>query len=288
MLSTTAVWTLSAAEPLTVAPAQMQALRTLAAGRAAVFDLTSRRKLSGSDAGGIVIDVPVRRGARAGARGLNRPLASVPLVPAGSYVVTVKRHGAGDGLLIVGVGNDQFSIVTRPLAAFDAGLRLELPAGARVLTIRTDEAAREQLDELHLRPIALATAPPGARVARRAVRYGAAVAFFLDESSFPEPSGFWVGGARSTSLLVAPDDPAAKLALILRNAPVENRLTLESGSRREEIALAPREERQLDLAEGEILTIRTSSGFRPSDADPGSRDTRLLGVFVRVVARDGP
>ena len=292
MVALAVVWKLNAVEPLTIVPAQMQAWHTLAADRVAVIDLTSRRRLTGTDAGRIVIEMPVRRAGRGTPRGLNRPLATLPGVPAGSYLVTVKRHGAGDGLLIIGVGNDQFSIVTRPLAVFDAGLRLELPAGARVLTIRGDEAARDQLEAVQLRPLALAAAA-GPRVARRAVRYEGGVAFFLDESSFPEPSGFWVGGARSTSLTLLADTAGAAPALVLRNGPVENRVTLEFGSRREEIVLAAGEERQFDVpaeaASGDtVLTIRSAAGFRPSDTDPNSRDTRRLGVFVRVVGRRQP
>ncbi|MEO6238880.1 MAG: hypothetical protein ABIQ52_17940 [Vicinamibacterales bacterium] len=292
MAALAVVWRLNAVEPLTIVPAQIQALQTLAADRVAVLDLTSRRRLTATDVGEIVIELPVRRAARGTPRGLNRPLATLPALPAGSYLVTVKRHGAGDALLIIGVGNDQFSIVTRPLAAFDAGLRLELPAGARVLTIRGDEAARDQLEAVRLRPLALAAAARS-RVARHAVRYEGGVAFFLDESSFPEPSGFWVGGARSTSLTLLADPAGAAAALVLRNAPVENSVTLEFGSRREEIILAAGEERQFDVpaeaASGNtVLTIRSAAGFRPSDADPNSRDTRRLGVFVRVVGRRQP
>jgi len=32
------------------------------------------------------------------------------------------------------------------------------------------------------------------------------------------------------------------------------------------------------------VRIKSAATFRPSDADPNSRDTRLLGVFVRLTA----
>ena len=118
------------------------------------------------------IDLPVRRGGRGGARGPGRPLAALPMVPAGSYLLTTTRHGGGDGLLMVGVGNDQFAIVTQPLAAFDGGLRIDLPAGARALTIRGDEVARDQLDAIQMRPLDLDFARRDARpgAARRPLR----------------------------------------------------------------------------------------------------------------------
>jgi hypothetical protein len=284
MAAVSTVWTMHAAEPVTVPAAQMDALRRIASGRAAVFDLKSRRRLRGADAWTMRIDAPVRRAARGAPRGLNRPLAVFPLVPAGTYLLSATRHGAGDGLLMVGVGNDQFAIVTQPIAVFDAGVRIHLPVSVRALTIRGDEVARDQVDEVGLRPLALELAPAATDIARRAVRYGGIVAFFLDDRAFPEPSGFWVGGARETSIVLAPDEPRGPVSLLLRNAPVENTVTVESGGRRDEIVLQPGEERRVQLPDAiALLRIRSAAGFRPSEADPSSRDSRLLGVYVRTL-----
>jgi hypothetical protein len=287
MAAMSVVWKMHAAEPVTVPAAQMDALRRIASSHVAVFDLTSPRHLRGADMWRMSIDVPVRRAGRAGTRGLNRPLAAFPMVPAGTYLLSVKRHGAGDGLLMVGVGTDQFAIVTQPIAAFDAGLRIHLPVGARVLAIRGDEGARDELDGVELRPIALEFAPVTLDMARRAVRYDGAVVFFLDDRAFPEPSGFWVGGARDTWVVLAPDESRGPLSLLLRNAPVENTVTLEFGGRREEIVLKPGEERRVEMPGGiALLRIRSAAGFRPSEADATSRDTRLLGVYCRLAIED--
>jgi len=287
MLAMSVVWKLHAAAPLTVPAAQMDALRRLASSHVAVFDLTSRRRLWGADTWTMRIDAPVRRAGRGGPRGLNRPLATFPMVPAGTYLLSATRHGAGEGLLMVGVGTDQFAIVMQPVAAFDAGVRIHLPVGARALTIRGDEAARDELDGVSLRPVALDPAPATLDVARRAVRYGGAVAYFLDDRAFPEPSGFWVGGARETSVVLAPDERRDSLSLILRNAPVDNTVTLEVDGRREEIVLKPGEERRVEMPGGTTLVrIRAAAGFRPSEGDATSRDTRWLGVYCRLVAED--
>jgi hypothetical protein len=77
------------------------------------------------------------------------------------------------------------------------------------------------------------------------------------------------------------------LPILVRNGAAENRVLLESGSWRGDIALKPGEERRievpLDPATGAApLRIRSESGFRPSDVDGRSTDTRFLGVFVRV------
>lgn len=266
--------------------AQLDALRRIASGRTAVFDLASLRRLRGAETWDLTVAAPVRRSVRGAPRPLNRPLAAFPMVPAGTYLLSVKDHGAGDGLLMVGVGNDQFAIVTQPVSLFEAGVRIHLPAGARTLAIRGDEGARDQVDGVELHPLTLDSPPMTTDVARRAVRYGRTVVFFFDEGAFPEPSGFWVGGERDTRVVASPDAPGGTVSLILRNAPVENRLTLESGGRPEEIVLQPNEERLIEMPAGTtLLRIRSSSGFRPSAVDPNSRDTRFLGVFVRTLER---
>jgi hypothetical protein len=283
MTAMSIVWKMQAAEPLTVPSAQLDALRRIASTPSAVVDLTSRRRLRGPQAWAMRIVAPARRGGRAGARGLNRPLAAFPMVPAGSYLLSVVRHGTGDGLLMVGVASDQFAIVMQPVAAFDAGVRIDLPVAVRGLTVRADEAARDQVDEVALRPVALDVAAVAPDAARHAVRYDRAVVYFLDDRAFPEPSGFWVGGERDTHVVLAPDEARGTVALALRNAPVENTVTLEFAGRREELVLKPGEERRLEMPGGtSLVRIRSAAGFRPSQGEPSSRDTRLLGVYCRL------
>ena len=286
MLAMTIVWKIHAAERITPTAAQLDVLRRLASGPALALDLSGRRRLSRDEAWAMRMEVPVRR--RPGAR-LNRPLATFPAVPAGSYVLSVQRSAAGDGWIMVGVGNDQFAIVTQPIAAFDAGVRITLPVPVRALLVRADEGARDQLQAIELRPAAMLAGGVSGEVARRAVRYDNATAFFLDDRAFPEPSGFWVGGARETAVVVQPDRPAG-VSLMLRNGPRDNAVTLASGNWKDEFAMAAGEERRIDVpidasSQSSLLRIRSSAGFRPSEADPNSRDNRFLGVFVRTVDR---
>ena len=122
--------------------------------------------------------------------------------------------------------------------------------------------------------------------ARRAVKYEGASVYFLDERSFAEPEGFWLGGSRQTTFVVQTDGPRPAVDLRLRNAPVDNRLTIESGQWREELTLAPGEERQVQvpLEPGQravLVRATTTAGFRPSESIPDSRDDRFLGVWVR-------
>jgi hypothetical protein len=289
MMAATIVWASRGASPVTIVPAQMQALRASTATRAFTIALTERPRLSTIDVRSLPIEAPVRRAGRGAFRAPNRPLASFPLPPAGSYEVQVKRHGAADGLIMAGVGNDQFSIVTEPIAQADAGVTVDLPVDIPVLAIRAEEAGRDQLDAVVLRPISLARDSSSRGVARRAVRYGDVNAFFMDDRSYPEPAGFWVAGARDASVVIAPDRPGAVIALVLRNGAAANVVTLESNGWSQQLTLASGEERRVEvpLAPQTSARVRIRSGarFRPSDVDPNSRDTRLLGVFVTLKDR---
>src|SRR3982750_3482121 len=106
---------------------------------------------------------------------------------------------------MVGVENDQFPIPTRPIADYDAGVRLDLPVDVRAVVVRADEGARAQLEAVQLRPLSLPTAPLSPDFARRAVRYGSTLAFFVDDRAFAEPSGFWVPAARGVRVALRAD-----------------------------------------------------------------------------------
>jgi hypothetical protein len=285
MLAMTIVWKMQAAEVITAADAQMDALRRMARGAVAAFDLESARRLPRGAALGMRIEHEPRRGGRGGG-GFNRPLAVFAGVPAGSYTLSARRRN-GDGWLMVGVGDDQFAIVTQPAAAYDDGVRIALPVDVRALIVRGDEAAREHIDAIALKAVEGPRRPLAPGVARRAVRYDRGVVFFLDDRAHPEPSGFWVAGGRDTTVAVQAGAPSPSIGLTLRNAPVENRISVESRAWREDIVLQPGEERRvelpLDASTGSaIVRLRSGSGFRPSESDPASRDTRYLGVYVRI------
>jgi hypothetical protein len=159
----------------------------------------------------------------------------------------------------------------------------------RSLSVRGDEDARRLVRSIAVEPVGLT---PGDarltdRLARRAARYAGVSVFFLDDSAFPEPEGLWIGGARQSQIVVQSDIPRDAIRLHLRNAPVENRVVLTSGDWHEELALAPNQERQLDvpLVPGRaaaLVTISSAAGFRPTDVDASSRDVRFLGVWLGV------
>jgi hypothetical protein len=279
------VWQAKADSAVSPVTSQINALRVANASRLVAVDLTNRRSLDPAAVRAMTIESPITHPGRGAPRIPNRPLASFVDLPAGSYELSVKRSGSADGWLMAGVGNDQFSIVTEPIGDFDHGSRITLPVAVRALSIRAEEAGRDQLDAIVLRPVTLAPHAASRDAAWRAVRYGDEDAFFLDGHVYPEPSGFWVMGGRETEVVIAPDQRRETIALFVRNGANANSVTLSSGAWQTSVALGSSAERRVDVPvtspDGTArVRIRSSASFRPSDTDPTSRDTRLLGAFI--------
>jgi hypothetical protein len=289
MVCATVVWRAMGDEPLMAAPSQLSALRTLSSSKTVVVDVMGRRIVRPSDyLASMSVDVDVVSTRARGPQRGNRPLAVLPAIPAGDYELSVGGE-AGEGWVMAGIAPDQFAIVTEPLAAVRSGVALRFPVDVRSIVVRSDETARDAIKRVALRPLRLVA--PSDRLttdpARRAVRYGTSVVYFLDDRAFAEPSGFWVGGARSTSIVIAPDRPASSITLVLRNAPVQNDLTMTSGQWHDAISLAAGEEREVRVPidrsrNAALVRLEAAGGFRPSDQ--GGRDTRFLGAFVRIGA----
>jgi hypothetical protein len=156
--------------------------------------------------------------------------------------------------------------------------------------VRVDEEARRNIHGLTLEPIRLV--PPAHRLsdggARRAVQYVGAIVYFLDDRSFPEPEAFWIGGKRDSTIVLQPDVPQAAAALLVRNGAAENTLIVQAAGWRDTIQLAPGEERRIEAPldterRATLVRFTTSAGFTPSNVDPKSRDSRFLGVWVKVL-----
>jgi hypothetical protein len=167
---------------------------------------------------------------------------------------------------------------------------LTFPVDVRGIIIRGDEQARRAIRAIAIEPMSVVPAAQRltADYARHAVRYEPAAVYFLDDRSFPEPEAFWVGGARRSVVVIQPVSSRPSVTLVVRNAPVANRVLLESARWRNELQLEPGEERRvavpIDTARGAaLLAVSTTTGFRPSAMDPNSRDDRFLGLWVRVI-----
>jgi hypothetical protein len=288
MCAVTALWTLGGVRGDAETPGQLELLRRIGAERRVLLlELPALRRLAAEDVPPMLRIEPAPSTVLGGAGQNDRPLYQIPLVPAGRY--RLKPRGAGaSGWLMVGIGRDQFSLHTEPLAAPPEPVVLDLPVDVRAIVVRGDEQARRSIRGLTIEPISLVM--PGARLATgaatKAVRYRTATVFFLDDRSFPEPEAFWVGGGRTSEIVVQPDAPGTAVSFLVRNGPSPNQAIMRAGTWTADVPLAPGEERRIAVPLGgrgaTLLSITATSGFRPSEVDGASRDTRFLGLSLKV------
>ena len=288
------VWRLEGVDGRVPAQSAMNLLRSLGnAAQVVALDLTGRRLLGAED---LVQRMELRLTTPSRSPGFprdDRPLLTLPQVPAGEYRLRAERTGGAGWLMAgAGVGRDQFALVTEPIETFDREVPFRFPVDLRAFVVRGDEDARAQVRALFVRPMSIRRRDQKASsgMARRAVRYGRATAFFMDDRTFPEPGGFWVGGARESSVVLQPDQEGASLVLQVRNAPVDNVVALRVGGWADTLRLSAGEDRRVELPAGPphsagggtLVTFAVASGFRPSTIDASSRDTRFLGAWVQV------
>ena len=134
-------------------------------------------------------------------------------------------------------------------------------------------------------------------------------AYFPDNGSYvPEDDGFWVRGrSRADVMLRAPavdgtgGQPTSlrirRLSLEVTNGLAPNHVVISAGFRRVALDLAPGEVRGVDFKPfGGVpykpsrsptnyvysFSVSTSDGFVPFLEEPGSTDSRFLGVTIRV------
>jgi hypothetical protein len=292
MCAITALWSMAGIRGGVLTPGQMELLRRLRSEQPAlVRELPAMRRLARQDVPAMLRIAPARSTTLGGAGQNDRPLYQIPAVPAGRYRLELRGARAA-GWLMVGIGRDQFSIRSGPLASPPEPILLDFPVDVRAIVVRGDEQARASIGALTIVPLSLVRT--SARVARgtatRAVRYDGTTAYFLDDRSFAEPSAFWVGGGRTSSVVVQSDVPG-DLTILVRNGPVANHAALRAGTWAAEFPLAPGEERHVQVPadaahSATLLTIQSASGFRPSWVDPNSRDTRFLGLWIQPADRN--
>ncbi len=223
------------------------------------------------------------------------PLLVLEELPGGTYRVVPGATLAGRGTAEVTIGRGQRPIVRW---TFDPASRggtyvVRLPVSVNALTVTGDGAARASLPRLALEPLDLL--PPSARawptLATQAAPYGDATVYAFDPGAHLEGDGLWVEGAATVPVVVSGGSGATvappAVSLLARNGPVANDVTFANAGRRERLAMRPGEERVIvvrsDAASGGApLEVTTSTGFRPSDFDPTSRDHRFLGVWLQA------
>jgi hypothetical protein len=209
-------------------------------------------------------------------------------LPPGIYEITGTVRGHPAGRIRVMTDPDSPAIGDWTVASLSTTWKntVSLPVAVAALELDLDEAARGSLRNVELR--AVSVLPPRDRIesgseAGHGARYGSAVMFHLSGPVWVEPDGTWIGRGADADFVIAPD-VRETLHLFVRNGAVKNQVTLESGDWLRNLDLAPSEESVIEIpvheGPGTPLTVRSLSGFRPSDVDATSQDDRFLGVWI--------
>jgi hypothetical protein len=285
MVALTLGWQVDRTSPVTPSTAELALVRGLTPLRPWAFDYGAWR-LDRADY--------VRRQARIRTERSRRPgpanaLFFASKVPAGAYQVQAGLSGAAEGMVTLRVGGTPLPMRTESLDQLGVGPSIRLPLAVDSVIVEGDDRARRSVADVELSLVR----PSGERLegtlfpgrARRAIRYDAADAYFEDDLAYPEPSGFWIAGGRRTRIVLA--NAGRVRELFVRNVPLNNVLAIDIDGVRQELALAPGEERTIQLlpAPGRPdrrMTIRTRTGIRPSRLDPGSADLRFLGCWMEI------
>ena len=118
--------------------------------------------------------------------------------------------------------------------------------------------------------------------------------YYLDRNAFrPEPPGVWIVAERRADIVVRSGSRMAEATLRLVS-PVANSVEVSLGGATEHVELDAGVPREVSLRpEGVyarrswayLLSVRSATGFVPRLVEPGSRDSRYLGVAVRIAPR---
>jgi hypothetical protein len=216
------------------------------------------------------------------------PLASVSDAPAATY--TIEATLTGDAHRI-SAGLDR---LPAPMWTWDvSGVRgpwretVTLSNDAHVFRVDAD-GARSAVQNLSIRAERRLASHERVtdRPGWRAARYGRATVFLLEGRAWVETGGSWIVGASYADFAVV-RDPGARIQLLVRNAAVDNTVTLDADGWHETLTLKPREERTLEIPiapnrPGVVLRAAASTGTRPADVEEGNQDKRFLGCWIET------
>jgi hypothetical protein len=115
--------------------------------------------------------------------------------------------------------------------------------------------------------------------------------YYMDGRTYSaEGDGTWIAGAASTDILVKTDLPPSRVRIEF-SSPIDNDVTGRFADRpfhatvlaggRSSVSIAAPTPFRYHQNAVYVLHLETTRGFVPAERDPGSRDTRNLGVFIR-------
>jgi hypothetical protein len=202
-------------------------------------------------------------------------------VPAGIYDIRLPTR-TGDGSVGVTVGRVPpfATVAVSAVGGTNTIMRHDLPFGAA--SLRMDSLAHRVVPSgsAMLVPIRLARAR--VPMARAAVRFDRGTMWVLDKGGWAEGGGVWTRGTAPVTIAADVNGP---VPLRLRSGAVPTTVSVNAESWRGEVALGPRDARDIDVPVGVPRTpirIAADRPFRPHDYDASSNDMRELGVWVEL------
>jgi hypothetical protein len=216
-------------------------------------------------------------------------------LPAGTYTIDVRfNDDASDRTLPLSLqvgraGPPLQTWTVRPHAGERLTTSLWLPLDASFVGMRGPSEMERAVEAITITPAAVvdAGARPNVPVVVAAANYPGASLFFHDEKLYPEPTGFWMLGNRTSAITVAlAEGRTSPVVLRMHSGAKENTATFSTFGWRRDITFEPGKavEMELPMMAGGIvpLEIHVASGFSPREIDPAATDPRFLGIWIEV------
>ena len=218
-------------------------------------------------------------------------------LPAGTYRIDVRfndRAGQRDWPLSLQIGRvgpplETWNIQPQPGELWTT--TLWLPVNASFVGLRGPTELEQAIDAITITPNAVVDAGsrPLVPIVFAAAHYGDASLFFHDERMYPEPTGFWTRGSRTSEITVATPNRDTPVVLRMHSGARANSATFSTFGWSQQVSLVPGELAELELPRMDSgvvpLTISVDEGFYPRDLDKSSTDRRFLGIWIEVASK---
>jgi hypothetical protein len=214
-------------------------------------------------------------------------------LPAGRYRVDVDwiapRTGESIGLQVGRTGDAWRTWQVEPRPGERWTTEFALPLDASFVGMRGSPELERTIGRIAFVPLAVVDAGrrPRTGTVLGASQFGRIAVFYYDGNAFPEETGFWVWGGRTTRVTIERAETGTPLTLRVHSGMIVNKLRVSTVGWSQEVTLQPYLRDDIELPTGDrrlvTLDLRASSAFVPAQLDPKSTDDRALGVWVEIV-----
>jgi hypothetical protein len=219
-------------------------------------------------------------------------------LPAGEYELDVKGSDeAGtvpDSALGLQIGREGRPLETWPLPLTPGSVsqrRFLVPLDSEFVGFRASRPVERTIAELRLRALTIVDEDRRFEtpLVRSSADFGVARVFFHDGDSFPETEGLWVKGRSTATLtILKPNEGQTSVPLVIHSGGRQNAAILETPGWSQRVELVPGITTKFAIPStaGErfvSLSVTSVDGFVPAEVETGSKDRRLLGVWIAFI-----